>query len=557
MRTTPLALLAALGLLTPACDADQAPGTTHDAAQDAADASDDAAKTDAPTWHRDIQPLLARHCVPCHQAGGAAPFALDAYATAKLMAGPSVAAVEAGRMPPWQADPDCRSYEGERIVPEADEAALRAWLDAGTPEGDPADAPPPSAAPIVTPTPTLVATPAEAYVPDDTAPDDYRCLLLDATFDEDTFVTASWVVPGAGPLVHHVLIYLVTPDSLPTLEALDAQSAEPGYPCFGDTGAGTFSPLGTWVPGMDPVVQRDGAAIAIPKGSRLVMQVHYNTLTADPEPDLTAFAMTATTTPPERLVETLPLPGKDLTIAAGDPDARYERLFTSYRSAPMRVIGAMGHMHLLGEAISIDLEPAGGGDDVCLMDIPRWDFNWQGGLRFAGDDFTDVAPGDGLRLRCRWDNSSENQPTVNGEQVAPADVAWGEGTRDEMCLGYVTIERPYEPLTPYACTEARDACRAQCEPDADPTACLLSCVGDRPGCGICSAQAFGKCAVPACALQLLPIRECVTPCAVLGGDLDACMRAECPDDYAALRACVSPILATGACDEALAACAAP
>ena len=46
-----------------------------------------------------------------------------------------MAGVEAGRMPPWQPSPDCRSYEGERIMSPADKGALRAWLDAGAPLG--------------------------------------------------------------------------------------------------------------------------------------------------------------------------------------------------------------------------------------------------------------------------------------------------------------------------------------------------------------------------------------------------------------------------------------
>jgi len=50
-----------------------------------------------------------------------------------------------------------------------------------------------------------------------------------------------------------------------------------------------------------------------------------------------------------------------------------------------------------------------------------------------------------LRLTCRYDNSPDNQPIVNGEQVAPRDVRWGEGTLDEMCLLYMTVEEDGEP----------------------------------------------------------------------------------------------------------------
>jgi hypothetical protein len=53
-----------------------------------------------------------------------------------------------------------------------------------------------------------------------------------------------------------------------------------------------------------------------------------------------------------------------------------------------------------------------------------------------------VGPQDTLELRCAWDNSAENQPVVDGAPLSPTDVAWGEGSTDEMCLGilYVTGE---------------------------------------------------------------------------------------------------------------------
>ena len=79
----------------------------------------------------------------------------------------------------------------------------------------------------------------------------------------------------------------------------------------------------------------------------------------------------------------------------------------------------------------------GGGGEECLIDIPRWDFNWQGGYQLAEPIVFN--PGDELEIECHWDNSAANQPYVDGVQLAPVDVGWGEGTGDEMCLGIVTV----------------------------------------------------------------------------------------------------------------------
>ena len=43
--------------------------------------------------------------------------------------------------------------------------------------------------------------------------------------------------------------------------------------------------------------------------------------------------------------------------------------------------------------------------------------------------------GDQLLITCHWDNSAANQPWVDGKQLMPRDVDWGESTTDEMCLG--------------------------------------------------------------------------------------------------------------------------
>jgi hypothetical protein len=65
------------------------------------------------------------------------------------------------------------------------------------------------------------------------------------------------------------------------------------------------------------------------------------------------------------------------------------------------------------------------------LDIPRWDFNWQNSYRFLEPKV--VLPGDQLAIECQWDNSAPGARDVN----------WGDGTRDEMCLGvlYITPEQ--------------------------------------------------------------------------------------------------------------------
>ena len=89
-------------------------------------------------------------------------------------------------------------------------------------------------------------------------------------------------------------------------------------------------------------------------------------------------------------------------------------------------------MHGLGTSGRLEIQRENG-DTECLLQIDDWNFHWQGsyGLR-APVTFN---RGDKLRVECHWDNTVGNQPVVGGQPRTPADVYWGEGTTDEMCLG--------------------------------------------------------------------------------------------------------------------------
>ena len=98
---------------------------------------------------------------------------------------------------------------------------------------------------------------------------------------------------------------------------------------------------------------------------------------------------------------------------------------------PIELHTATHHMHTVGVRGSHSIRRQNGGDDECLLEIPRWDFNWQEGYVF--DAPVTLNPGDRLRLECEYDNSAGD-----------SDLNWGDGTNDEMCLGvyYVTEASP-------------------------------------------------------------------------------------------------------------------
>lgn len=397
------------------------------------------------SYLRDVQPLVERSCKTCHTAGGVAPLALDTPEQVVAL-GPALwSAIDSGRMPPFFAATSCNTYEGDVRLTAAEKALFKTWLDEGAPLGEPAEArhAPTPQLPVVRHDIDLsIGGDFDVRAMNDS--DNYQCFVMDPGNAADVMVRGYEVIPGNLAVVHHVLAYVVPPDQRAQLEALDAQDPKLGYRCqtggVGITGANRNQIAG-WVPGQYPSRMPVDTALLLPGGSRIVVQIHYN-LYALSNPSVSPFDRTrlALETAPMgmyRRGQILPMLKPNLSIAAGDANSVQTlevALPAAFRGAT--VYRAMAHAHQLATQIKLEvIKP--NGSTACVLDNPKWDFNWQ-------RDYTLTAPvqlvtGDRLRITCTYDNSAANQPPVGGVQQPPRNVAWGEGSFDEMCMTYLTF----------------------------------------------------------------------------------------------------------------------
>lgn len=526
----------------------------------------------APAWSTHVAPMFAENCTSCHTEGGAAPFALDTYESVKTYGALALDSMESGRMPPWQPDPTCRPIKNSRILDPADIGMFRDWIDTGAARGPDVDLPEPEASAPFTPTHTAGVT--APYTPKIGESDDYRCFILDMDFDRTMYLTGSNVHPGNG-LVHHVLVYALTDAQAEEAATLDAAEDGPGYTCFGgpiplaaeggapdlrDIGALLESlsfpnQIGAWVPGASPENNTE-TAIRIAAGSTIVMQVHYSAVAGAIEADSeTEYQAILTETPPANLIESRPLAQRALEIPAGEADVEASITVPYYADAPLMVAGIAGHMHLLGTRITAEVERQDG-EMACGLRINSWDFNWQESYKFSADNALMIESGDRVKMTCGYDNSAANQPVVNGVQQDPRDVAWGDGTLDEMCLTYLQIQTPFSAPT---VDDDAPSCAACADTCGDDIACLARCGADDLACVGCALDTVLNCdAGQACIPDLLAASGCIRPCIesalMLRGNFGACMEAECGDAWTTAADCMTDALGADACAEASAAC---
>jgi len=400
------------------------------------------------TYYRDIKAILDNKCATCHRPGDIAPFSLTNYDEASMFAPIFAASVEDRTMPPWPPGADCNNFASDRALTEDERADVLEWVAAGAPEGDPNDAPPPpddDAPPIAYDVQIGIAEP---FTPTQ-LPDDYRCFLLDWPKDQPTYATAFTIEPGAREVVHHVIAFIIPPDELADFEALDAADPGPGYPCYGGPG-GEASPraqwLGAWVPGASAGALPTDTGILVKPGSKIAMQMHYHPTGVPVADQSTIMVRTAESVARPAYLLPFAHPGwmvdaPAMTIPAGEADVMHS--FTidlgsviSYLykeealgvGEPLLAHMAGVHMHTRGARASLVVE-SGGAPEACLIDVPRWDFNWQGIYEFA-EPIT-IEPSDVVRLECHFDNSAGD-----------ASLKWGEGTEDEMCLGMIYVSTP-------------------------------------------------------------------------------------------------------------------
>ncbi|MBI3949188.1 MAG: cytochrome c [Acidobacteria bacterium] len=181
---------------------------------------------DAPvTFSNQVVRIFQKNCQICHHPGDIAPFSLMTYEDAYPWAPTIKSVTQSRRMPPWKLVEGCGEFQNKRGLTDEEIAAIARWVDAGAPEGDPADTPPWLEFPDgwTLGEPDMVVTPEVEYMPDPTGGEVYRCFSISTNLTQGRYVTKMEIRPGHRNIVHHVLLFIDT-----TGESAALDEADPG-----------------------------------------------------------------------------------------------------------------------------------------------------------------------------------------------------------------------------------------------------------------------------------------------------------------------------------------
>jgi thiol-disulfide isomerase/thioredoxin len=387
------------------------------------------------TYYRDVLPVLQENCQTCHRPGAVGPFALLTYKQAVTWADDIKEYTQARKMPPWK-PVEGPAFHNERKLSERDLRTLAAWVDGGTPEGDPKDAPRPKrfAEGWQLGQPDLVLTVPEEMTVGPAGKDIFRCFVLPTDLGEDKYVTAVEVRPGNRRVVHHSLNFFDTSGKARSLEKKahekkeEGQDHGPGYSVamgvgFQPSEPGTFGGLGGWAPGQMIRHLPDGYGYLLPKGADVILQLHYHR-NGRAEKDRTSIGLYFAKNGKAKRWKGMVLPGRFIAVPPGQEHYRVEGGLEVLQECTLYSV--MPHMHMLGREVKVTLTPPGG-KPMTLVAIKDWDYNWQE-TYFLKEPIA-VKPGTRLEVEAFYDNSTKNPNNPNNP---PRWVKFGEQTDDEM-----------------------------------------------------------------------------------------------------------------------------
>jgi len=382
------------------------------------------------TYSNQIARVFQNRCVECHRPNQIGPFPLTNYDEVVGWAPMIKEVVSEGRMPPWFADPKFGHFSNDTRMSDEDRELLFTWIDNGCPQGDPQDLPEPRvfAENWQIPEPDEVFYMSEepfTVAAEGTV--DYQYFTVDPGWKEDKWIAAAEAKPGNRAVVHHIIVFVEKP-------------GERGGERAGGASIG-------FAPGMPARAFPPGYAMFVPAGSKFRFQMHY-TANGTEQQDLSCVGFKFAD--PESVHKRINggVTG-NVTFKIPPHDPNYEIRSKKKVRKDTLLLSMLPHMHLRGKSFRYEVAYPDGTKEV-LLDIPKYDFNWQMWYQLAEPKL--IPKGSVIHCTAAFDNSADNVANPDPSQT----VTWGEQTWEEMMFGFMTTADPKEDLNPLESSDPKD-----------------------------------------------------------------------------------------------------
>ncbi len=353
-----------------------------------------------PTYYKDVQPILQKHCLSCHHKGGTAPQSFETYAEMRPWIRSTKKVVNDKSMPPWKADSEIGKWRNGGRLTEAEIKTISSWVETKATEGDAKDAPAPMdySKPWTLGKPDKEIATEEFSIPSQGG-DLYNLGLLDPGFTADTWVEGIELRPGEIDAVQQMSLSIV-PASMEKskLEScFDLIQAEMGKPG-----------VAFWNRGMSLIEKfPGGTGILIPKGSKLALINHYKTNGAEMKDRSKVALHFAKGAPPKELItKTVQNLKPEIPAEAMEQNVTAELKLDK----GVKIYSILPQMHYLGTKLELIAHQLDGKDEK-LLKIDGYSYDLQ--TLYAPAEPISLPAGAKLEAIASYQNSRENANNPN------------------------------------------------------------------------------------------------------------------------------------------------
>ena len=251
----------------------------------------------APTFTKDIAPILFDNCATCHRPGNIAPMSLLSYEDSRPWARSIKDMVVSRVMPPWPADPNnSLKFRNERYLSQEQINMVAAWVDGGAVRGNDADMPPAPDFPegwtyTERGEPDYVFELPVEYTVAAEGEEDYLDFYSEIPWEEDRFAEVLELRPSNFKVVHHSGAYTVDlPEGKKVVDGVlvDDETAQPvvrddteggqtvAQAVFNEVNLPGTSKLLSYVPGCGVERHRPGTGKRLAADKWVRWTMHYN-----------------------------------------------------------------------------------------------------------------------------------------------------------------------------------------------------------------------------------------------------------------------------------------